>query len=76
MVHEQSYLVAFGNGSQQWLKPEQIQPGPEPGQPMVALGADGQQLQGTLAKLEEGRYHLDLPDGTTTPFEWTNVHPR
>jgi len=75
LVHEQTYLVAFGNGSQQWLQPEQIQPGPEPGQPMIALGADGQQLQGTLSKFEDGRYAITLPDGTTTTFDWTHVQP-
>lgn len=74
-VHEQIYLVAFGNGSQQWLKAAQIHPGPAAGQPMIALAPDGQQLQGTLAECADGRYRLDLSDGRSDWFEWTHVQP-
>ncbi|MBW2528802.1 MAG: hypothetical protein JRI23_31795 [Deltaproteobacteria bacterium] len=76
LVHEQTYLVAFGNGSQQWLSAAQIQPGPAPGQPMIALTPDGQQIQGTYADRADGQYLLDLPDGTRQGFDWTHVQPQ
>lgn len=75
LVHETTYLVAFGNGSQQWLSAEQLEPGPAAGQPLVAIGPDGGALQGTLAEFADGRYRLDLSDGTASWFEWTHVQP-
>lgn len=75
LVHEQTYLVAFGNGSQQWLRREQIQPGPSVGEPMTALDAEGRPVRGSLKAVADGCYHLDIGDGTTESFEWTHVQP-
>jgi hypothetical protein len=74
-IHEQTYLVAFGNGTEQWLRADQVQPGLAPGQPLIGLGPDGQQVQGTLTEFREGRYRIELADGTADWFEWTLVQP-
>jgi len=72
---EQSYLVAFANGHQQWFDARQLTPGPEPGERLAAAGPAGQWLTGTLVAIAQGQYLVALEDGRREWFDWTVIRP-
>lgn len=75
LVHEQSYLVAFGNGQQQWLRSADLAAGPRPGDPVAAACPGGEVLRGTIVELSEGRYLVELGGEHREWLDWTAIQP-
>jgi hypothetical protein len=73
--HEQSYLVAFANGQQQWLGAANLGPGPRAGEQVAAAGAGGEVLRGRVLEMSAGCYLVDVGDGRREWFEWTAIQP-
>jgi hypothetical protein len=75
LPHEQSYLVAFATGHQQWLDGGQLEAAPSAGDRVMAATPSGEARAATLVAFEQGRYLVDFGEGRREWVEWTAVQP-
>ena len=75
LPHEQSYLVAFATGHQQWFVGGQLEGAPAVGERIIAAAPTGEARSATLVAFEQGRYLVDFDDGRREWVEWTAVQP-